>query len=248
MNRKRISLDGQSKKIFDKKNSFENKENLFLASNLSEKIFKTPEKKQITIENSTTTVTITNYFHQCKYSFQRENFPKNDIDFKGLEKKLNFEESIKDQKIIIKEKRNHLSSSSDKKPHLSITFSELRRNGYNFGNKRFSSSKIKSKSINSRVKNSKVRSNLNLSSNSLSLNECIKEKKVNSSDQDTEGSIDSDICLNYTIPFNRVNDESYKIKALRKLRKPEISNNKSVNCKFYEYKRRPFDYGLYFLN
>ena len=241
MNRKRVSLNEQINKIFGL-NSFENKENLINASNLSEKIFKTPEKKQITIENKTTTVTITNYFNQSKYHFQREN-----TQFKGLEKKLDFDDpEIKNEKQQYREKPMHKSNSAKKKPNISITFSELKKNGFKLNSKRFNSSQKDSKSntIQTKVKNVN-NSDKSLypraSTYSAILDDCIKQKENLS--EDTEASIDSDVCCHSSIPFDKINDESYKIKVLSKLRKPEISSNKSVNCKFYEYKRRPFNYG-----
>ena len=47
----------------------------------------------------------------------------------------------------------------------------------------------------------------------------------------------------YIIPFNKVDDENFKIKAMSTLRKPAFNSNKSINFKFYKYGRRAFNYG-----
>ena len=240
MIRKRVTLDLNSNKLL--KNTVDKNENMLNASNFSEKIFKTPEKK-ITFENSTTTITINNNFYHCKNSFQKDNFPKSQIINFKCEKKINFEGDYKDQKII--KQRNYMSCSPDNDKNLSIlTF--LQNNNRNTSSKRgqVSSIKISKPKIFVEKKENIFKEE---SKCSISLFTPLNEEidKFSNDENYTDTSIDSDICCHYTIPFNRVNDEIYKIKALSKIRKPEISNNKSVNCKFYEYKRRSFDYGLF---
>ena len=48
---------------------------------------------------------------------------------------------------------------------------------------------------------------------------------------------------NYIIPFNKINNENFKIKALNQIRKPSFKDNKSVNCKLYEYGRKSYNFG-----
>ena len=47
----------------------------------------------------------------------------------------------------------------------------------------------------------------------------------------------------YIIPCNKINNESFKIKAMYTLRKPEFTSHKSINFKMYNYGRRAFNYG-----
>ena len=249
MLRKRVSLDGQSNRLIDLRKKTNEKENKNPSLYISEKQFITPEKKhQITIENTNTTVTITNYFHQRKSSYQRENIQNKSFNnLRGLEKKLSFS-SLKDNNFTLEKKDKYKSNSHGKKAKISITFSELKKNGFNFfskpfhSNKKLLSNKIETNSNSS--KESFFSSQAHISSDSLyldQLNYSLSNDK--SYAQESDDSLDSNLCCHKTIPFNKINDENYKIIALKKIRKQEIPHIKSVNCKFYEYKRRPFDYG-----
>jgi hypothetical protein len=245
---KRVSLNNQKSYIFENSSKNHDQENCFPFRDRSEKkAFKTPEKKQeITIENRNTTVTITNYFHQSKSSYLKENKDKVLYDLKGLEKRLNFEDP-KENNFTLQKVIDYNSNSSQTKRQLSITYSELKRNGFNLRSKRFHSSKKSSKNNSfhtSLEHNSSRGSHIKMNSQALSIHRSMKYlSDCSYSDKESETSIDSKICCHKTIPLNKINDENYKILALKKLRKTEIPHVKSVNCKFYEYKRRPYEYG-----
>jgi hypothetical protein len=245
---KRVSLNNQKSNIFENSSKNHEKENYLPFKDRSEKkAFKTPEKKQqITIENRNTTVTITNYFPQSKSSFVKGNKDNNLYDLKGLEKRLDFDQA-KENTFTLQKKKDYNSNSSLSKSQLSITYSELKRNGFNLRSKRFHSSKkssINNSFHGSLHENSSINSNDNYSSDSLKTNRSMKYiSDCSYSDKESETSLDSKICSHKIIPSNKINDEIYKVIALKKLRKTEIPHVKSVNCKFYEYKRRPFEYG-----
>jgi hypothetical protein len=245
---KRVSLNTQKSNIFENSSKNHDKENCVPFRDRSDKkAFKTPEKKQqITIENRNTTVTITNYFHQSKSSYLKENKDKDLYELKGLEKRLDFNET-KDNTFTLQKKKDLNSNSSQSQSQLSITYSELKRKGFNLRSKRFHSSKkssINNSFHGSLGENSSINSYNKFSSDALKINRSMKYlSDCSYSDKESDTSLDSKLCCHKMIPSNKINDENYKIIALKKLRKTEIPNVKSVNCKFYEYKRRPFEYG-----
>ena len=248
MLKKRVSLINQKTNFLEFPSNFNEKENIYHFREKAEyKDFKTPEKKQqITIDNGNTTVTITNYFHHSKSSYLKENKDKVLYDLKGLEKKLNFEES-KDNNFTLQKKSKYTSNSPQTKKQLSITFSDLKKNGFNLRPKRFHSSKksILNNSIHGSFCGKSSRNSIKLnSSDSFSKKDSVENLYESSkSDEESDASIDSNLCCNHCIPHKKINDENYKIIALKQLRKIEIPHVKSVNCKFYEYKRRPYEFG-----
>ena len=245
MNKKRVSLDNTSlKDLLNRTIQKGNKENISSISNICEKIFTTPEKKHISIENSSTTVTMTNYFKQCKYSIRRETIKKSEI-IKGLERKIIFEDDVKYLNSLKfgqnTSKSKYLSCSPKKTSPISISYSDLKNRNFKLYSKRFNSSLKRINSSKKSLERDLDDDNL-ISEDSMIFKENLDEKD-NETEDSADKSVDSDVCCHYAIPFNKVNDELFKTKAICKLRKPEIPSIKSVNCKFYEYKRRPFDYG-----
>ena len=243
MNRKKVSIENTSLKDLFNKTIRQGKENVSPRNKFAEKIFKTPEKKHISIENSSTTVTMTNYFKQCKYSIRRESVKKSEENV-GLERKIVFDDEVKYTNNLKfgknQSKSRYLSSSPKKTSPISITYSDLKNRNFKLYSKCFNSSLKRIVSARKSLERELDDENL-ISEDSLF--EQLKEKENETSDF-SEKSVDSDVCCHQAIPFNKVNDELFKTKAICKLRKTEIPSIKSVNCKFYEYKRRPFEYGL----
>lgn len=245
MNRKKVSIENTSLKDLFNKTIRKGKENISPRNKNVDKIFKTPEKKHISIENHSTTVTMTNYFKQCKYSIRRETVKKSEENV-GLERKIVFDDEVKCINNLKfgknQSKSRYLSSSPKKTSPVSITYSDLKNRNFKLYSKCFNSSLKRIASARKSLEREELDDDNLISEDSMFFEENLKE--IENETSDSAKSVDSDVCCHYAIPFNKVNDELFKTKAICKFRKTEIPSIKSVNCKFYEYKRRPFDYGL----